>query len=182
MNEKVLLIKIKKGDQTAFKRFFNKHYQPICIYLQSFKIDPDTAQEIAQSVFVKFWNKREDIFISSSAKAYLYRMAYNEYLMRKRKEDKEASLIDSLTYEALQDVVELSQEEFEHKCSQLKKSIDKLPQACREILRLKMNGATYKEIATELDISIKTVESQMRIAYIKLREDLKDVFLFIMAL
>ncbi|SEA60464.1 sigma factor-like helix-turn-helix DNA-binding protein [Psychroflexus halocasei] len=45
-----------------------------------------------------------------------------------------------------------------------------------------MSGATYKEIASELDISIKTVESQMRIAYIRLRQDLKDIFLFLMAL
>nr|WP_234953137.1 sigma factor-like helix-turn-helix DNA-binding protein [Psychroflexus halocasei] len=57
-----------------------------------------------------------------------------------------------------------------------------MPQACQQVLKLKMSGATYKEIASELDISIKTVESQMRIAYIRLRQDLKDIFLFLMAL
>ncbi|MGO1751892.1 MAG: RNA polymerase sigma factor [Psychroflexus sp.] len=173
---------IKKDDKSAFKRFFDKYYQSIYIYLKSFKIDHDTAQEIAQSVFVKFWNKRKEIFITASSKAYLYRMAYNEYLMRLRKKDKEASLIDHLTYEALQDVTDLTHEEFEQKCKELNKSIAKLPQACQQVLKLKMSGATYKEIASELDISIKTVESQMRIAYIRLRQDLKDIFLFLMAL
>lgn len=82
----------------------------------------------------------------------------------------------------MEDVTELSHEEFEQKCKQLKTSIEKLPNACQRVLKLKMSGATYKEITSELDISVKTVESQMRIAYIKLREDLKDIFLFIMTL
>lgn len=177
-DDKGLLASIKEGNQSAFKRFFDKYYHSIYIYLKSFKIDHDTAQEIAQSVFVKFWNKRKEIFITTSAKAYLYRMAYNEYMMRLRKKDKETSLVDRLTYEALQGVTDLTHEEFEQKCKALNKSIEKLPEACQQVLKLKMSGAAYKEIATELDISVKTVESQMRIAYIKLREDLKDVFLF----
>lgn len=174
MDENTLLLKIKKGDRKAFKQFFHLHYHSLCLYLQQFTKDWDTSQSIGQVVFIKFWTRRKDILITTSVKAYLYRMGYNQYLMRKRQENKEADLIDRLTYKALQEYHELSPQEMEQKSKRIKKSIAKLPKACREVLTLKMGGATYSEIAEELNISVKTVESQMRIAYIKLREDLKD--------
>lgn len=181
MDDRIIIQKIKKGDTHAFETFFNSYYSLLCIYLQSFSLDKDTAQELAQQVFVKFWEKRKKIVISTSAKAYLYRMAYNEFLMRKRKKKEVISELDRLTQESLREYEDISAQALEEKSQGLKKSIQKLPPACQNVLRLKMNGATYKEIALEMNISIKTVESQMRIAYTKLREDLKDVlFLFLL--
>lgn len=64
-------------------------------------------------------------------------------------------------------------------------AIDSLPEKCREIFVLnKFEGKKQKTIAQELNISIHTVESQMAIAYKKLKEALKDhvllfIFLFI---
>lgn len=181
IDENALLVKIKEGDQKAFEHFFNLHYHTLCLYMQSYTRDRDTAQEISQDVFVQFWIKREDILITSSAKSYLYRMGYNQFIMQKRKEGKKMDLIDHLTYEAMQDYHELTEQEVHLKTNQIQKSVAKLPERCQQILKMRMNGVSYKEIATELDISIKTVESQMRIAYTRLREDLKDLFvLFIM--
>lgn len=181
IDENRLLIRIKKGDQKAFGHFFDIYYHPLCLYIQSYTRDWDSAQEISQDVFVKFWVKRKDILITTSAKSYLYRMGYNEFIMQKREEGKETDLIDHLTYEAMQDYHELSQQEIRQKNKRIQKSVAKLPERCQQILRMRMNGVSYKEIAAELDISVKTVESQMRIAYTRLREDLKDLFvLFIM--
>ena len=52
---------------------------------------------------------------------------------------------------------------------------------CQEILQMKIQAYKFKEIADQLDVSVKTVESQMRIAYIKIREGFKDG-LFLMLL
>lgn len=180
MDKNRLMVENRKGDQKAFEYFFNLRYHSLCLYIQNYTRDWDTAQEISQEVFVKFWVKRQDIFITSSAKSYLFRMAYNQFIMQKREEGKETDLIDHLTYEATQDYHELSQQEINRKTNLIQKSIAKLPERCRKILELRMDGASYKEIAAELNISIKTVESQMRIAYIRLREDLKDLFVLFM--
>lgn len=182
MDENRLLMNIRKGDQKAFERFFNLHYHPVCLYIQNYTRDKDSAQEIAQDIFVQFWIKREEILITTSAKSYLYRMAYNQFIMLKRKEGKESDLIDHLTYEALQEDHALSLKEIRQKNNQIKKSVEKLPERCQQILKMRMNGVSYKEIAAELNISIKTVESQMRIAYTRLREDLKDLFVLLIML
>jgi len=64
----------------------------------------------------------------------------------------------------------------------IQKAIDNLPEKCREIFVMnKIEGKKQKVIAQELNISIHTVESQMAIAYKKLKEALKDcvpLFLF----
>ena len=62
----------------------------------------------------------------------------------------------------------------------LYKVINSLPEKCREIfLKSKLEGKKQKEIAEEMNISINTVETQMGIAYKKLRNELKDYFLFL---
>ena len=59
----------------------------------------------------------------------------------------------------------------------LSKAIDALPEKCREIfIKNKIEGKKQKEIAAELNISINTVETQMGIAYKKLKTEVKDYF------
>ena len=68
----------------------------------------------------------------------------------------------------------------------LKQALQKLPERCRSIFVMnKLEGKKQQQIASELQISINTVESQMAIAYKKLREELKDclpLLLFLFAL
>ncbi|MDD4515063.1 sigma-70 family RNA polymerase sigma factor, partial [Massilibacteroides sp.] len=55
-------------------------------------------------------------------------------------------------------------------------AINKLPERCKLIfLKSRIEGKKYKEIATDLDISVNTVENQMAIALRKLRVELKDL-------
>lgn len=53
--------------------------------------------------------------------------------------------------------------------------INSLPEKCREIfIKSKIEGKKQKDIAVEMNISLKTVENQMNIAYKKLKSELKD--------
>ena len=53
--------------------------------------------------------------------------------------------------------------------------VDSLPEKCREIfIKSKIEGKKQKDIAAELNISLKTVENQMAIAYKKIKSELKD--------
>ena len=57
----------------------------------------------------------------------------------------------------------------------IEKVLGTLPERCREIFVMsKIEGKKQKEIAEELNVSVKTIESQMTIAYKKLREELKN--------
>ena len=66
----------------------------------------------------------------------------------------------------------LSEQDIEKIISEV---INSLPEKCREIfIKSKIEGKKQKDIATELNISLKTVENQMNIAYRKLKSELKD--------
>ena len=65
---------IKQGDITAFNTLFKS------VYLQLYIPDPEDAKDILQNVFLRFWEKRENIDIHTSLNAYLYRAIQNECL------------------------------------------------------------------------------------------------------
>lgn len=174
MDENILLTQIKEGDSIAFKKLFDTYYRVLCNYLLNFTNDKSTAEELAQLVFVDFWKKRESIEIHSSVKSYLYKMAYNQFLMVLRKIKKEASVLETLKYEALQPNETLSETELEYRKQRLHDIIIGLPERCQEVLKLKMEGLTYNDISEALNISVKTVESQMRIAFSRIRENYHD--------
>lgn len=183
MDDHRLVAQIKEGNSLAFKQLFDRHYSTLCHYLINFTNDNAAAEDLAQLVFVEFWNKREKITVHSSLKSYLYKMAYNQFLNSLRQQKKEANVLDQLKYEALQTIAFPTEAELEQKSQRLWRIIEQLPERCQEILRLKMEGLKYKEIATLLDLSVKTVESQMRVAFIKIRKDYKDdLILFLMVM
>jgi RNA polymerase sigma-70 factor (ECF subfamily) len=67
---------------------------------------------------------------------------------------------------------ESSESDFDILIKLIEKSINKLPKKCKEIFRLsKTEGLTNHEIATSLNISIKTVEAQITIAFKKIKAD-----------
>ena len=183
MDDHSLIVQIKEGNTLAFKQFFDRHYRPLFYYLNNFTNDPHAADDIAQLVFVDFWNKREIIEVRSSVKSYLYKMAYNQFLTSLRQKKKEASIIEHLKYEALQTISMPTETELEQKRQRLWRIIEKLPDRCQEVVKLKMEGLKYREIAETLGLSVKTVESQMRVAFIKIREDYKeDLLLFLLVM
>jgi RNA polymerase sigma-70 factor (ECF subfamily) len=64
---------------------------------------------------------------------------------------------------------------LEERIQKMKQVIDSLPPKCKEIIMLnKIQGVKYKDIAEQMGISVKTVESQMRIAFTKIREAFKE--------
>lgn len=175
MNDNKLLVLIKSGNSLAFKQLFSTYYGPLCLYLTNFTNDKDLSEDIVQLVFIDFWNKRETIEIHTSIKNYLYKMTYRQFLMDLRKKKKEANVLDSLKHEILyQTETTRTEEELNNKINRLQHIISKLPNKCQEIIKLKMEGLKYREIADTLDISVKTVESQIRIAFKKIKKDFKD--------
>ncbi|WP_310994024.1 RNA polymerase sigma factor [Aequorivita marina] len=174
MDDDHLIAEIKQGSEPAFKALFEKYYRPLCTYLRSYTPDFDSAEEIAQQTFVKFWNKREEIEVHTSVKSYLYKMGYHSFLKTIRKKNKRSSLLEELKYKALEQEEQQPENQLHEATERLKKIIKTLPPRCREVLQLKMQGYKYQEIADHLNISIKTVEAQMRIAFNKIRDDFKD--------
>lgn len=174
MDDKDFSQGLKEGNKQTYASLFEKYYQPLCAYIKSYTRDWDTAQEIVQSTFIIIWQKRETIDINTSLKSYLYKTAYNSFLQMHRANKKQDKLSHRLKEEALTAEIEVDEELQERKIEKLREVIENLPTRCKQVLKLKQQGYKYKEIAEKLELSVKSVESQMRIAYQKIREEFEE--------
>jgi len=171
---KILWKRIKNDNKQDFNILFESCYRMLCLYIVQFTKNMDDAEDIVQEVFVKLWIKRHSININSSLKSYLFKATYNAYIDRSRKEQRNILFLTELKHQALQPHID-EVDTYEEKVSKVKMIVDQLPQKCKQIFLLsKSEGLKNKEIALSLDISIKTVESQMRIAYTKIRNEFKQ--------
>lgn len=150
---------------------FKKYYNPLCNYASTIVNDHKMAQDVVQDVFTKLWDKRDNISINDNEKSYLFQAVKNRSLemLRKRKSDQKISTADYNDVHV--DNLEIEEEAKNYMLKEfLYKSIGQLPPKCQEIFVLnKVNGLTYNEIASDLNISVKTVENQIGRAYRKLR-------------
>ncbi|TPN82773.1 RNA polymerase sigma factor [Aquimarina algicola] len=171
MDEKLIWIRIQNGDNQALELLFERYYRPLCSYALQFTKHMPDAEDIVQSVFIKLWSKREELHINTSLKAYLYKSVYHTYIDKSRKNKKRQEFLDTLQYEALLYQVDDDNDIFEKKLKKLNGLIANLPEKCKQILLLsKQENYKNREIAKKLNISIKTVEAQLRIAFQKIRE------------
>ena len=163
-------------DDLAFERLFKAHYKELHVYASVILKDEDVAEEIVQNMFLKFWEKRKLLQIQSSVKAYLYKCTYNDCLNHLKHQKIKTKYQDFAIYtmndqhEPASAKAELTELELK-----LREALNELPEHCRTIFQMsRFEELKYKEIATQLGISIKTVENQMGKALRILRIKLAD--------
>jgi RNA polymerase sigma-70 factor, ECF subfamily len=160
----------------GFEILFKQHYESLCDFVFGMVKDYDASEDVIQELFVKFWEKRNDFPDDISIKAYLYRAARNMALNqikhfeikndfnlfnREEMSDAEQSIGNPAETSELQKMIA--------------QAVNKLPPERKKIfLMSREDGLKYKEIAEELNISIKTVENQMGKALSTLRTELSD--------
>ena len=155
---------------------FREHFTGLCYFARKYTGDLDAAKEIVHSVFIRIWEIRYEFDWDKPAKSYLFASVYNRSLNyvrnnKKFKSHEEASLHNLRTDETVYSN-DLETAELQ---SRIKSAIMRLPEKCREVFELsRFENKKYSEIALHLNISVKTVESQMSKALYILKEELKD--------
>jgi len=171
----------EKIQQKHFEKLFRDHFTGLSYFAQKYLGDLDSSKEIVHNVFLKIWENRDEFDWDKPAKSYLFTSVYNRCMnhIRDHKKfvsDEENSVIgnitDSYDHSEKMEVAELE--------GRIKQALGKLPEKCREVFEMsRFDGKKYSEIAGVLDISVKTVETQMSKALKVLREQLKD-YLYIL--
>ncbi len=175
MNAKVL-IKISQGDKHAFKQVFNLYYGSLCLFIRKYIISVEHAEDIAQEVFIKIWEKKLHFPNEIAFKSYLYRTAKNMALNAIAHEDVKKRYQENKLADKESDdfFYENYIEQETHRL--ILQTIDNLPSRAKEVLNLNLCGFKNQEIAKKLNISINTVKNHKASAYKFLKENLKDVF------
>lgn len=168
-----LFERIAQGDDKSFEQLFNLYYGYLCAFATKIIEDEISAEEIVQDFFVKIWEKRCDIIIETSVKNYMFRSVKNHclnHIKHNQIKQKHAELVISTAEKNnfKDNFIEVNL------ADDIARSIESLPEKRREIFRLsREDGLKYREIAEKMNISIKTVEAQMGLAFKQLREQLK---------
>ena len=159
-----------KMDRHSFEKLVREYFPPLMSFSRKILVDEDDAREVVQKVFISLWEKRGEIDLSTSLKSYLFTSVHNRSLnvIRDRKKfssEEVPELAGEWDVSAQIESMELEEK--------INEALESLPEKCRQIFELnRFDGLKYSEIATQLDISIKTVENQISKALRILREKL----------
>jgi RNA polymerase sigma-70 factor (ECF subfamily) len=155
-----------------FKQLFDGYFDTIRSFIFYRCGDTELASDMAQDVFMKVWEKREQLS-NDNPKALLYKIANDLVISNYRKNNTRLDFEASMT---TQNDAPLSPEEelaFEELSSSYAKALEKMPETQRVVFLMSRNDELkYSEIADCLDIGVKAVEKRMSAALQFLRTEL----------
>lgn len=164
--------KIAMGDEQAFNKLFRSLYPSLVHFSTDIVHTKSQAEEIVADVLMKIWQQRELLLEVDKLRVYLFVAVKNHsynYLRKFSPWTTELSdnNIGTLVYgnSPEDDIM------FRELQLQLHKAIEALPEQCRQVYKLvKDDGLKYKEVAEILNISPRTVETQLFRAIKKIRK------------
>lgn len=164
--------------EKLFEHIFREYFVRLCCFADRYTNNAEESKEIVQDVFLKVWDKRDVLPLDDELKFYLFRSVKNaclNLLQHKRVVDEFQSVLYLLYAANENDNTVFQSYEAVELMDEINAAINSLPVECRRIFRLSRDsGLKYAEIAQELNISVKTVETQMSRALSRLRNSLKD--------
>lgn len=165
----------KKGCELLFRRY----YANLCNHAVRFVYAREVAEDIVSEVFANFWHSRVFDQITTSYRAYLYKAVRNRAYNYVQWELKRTDPIESVPPLSPDLSPEPDAVLHYHELSRkIERVIQELPPRCRRAFVLKrIEGKTYAEIATEMQLAPKSVESLVSRALTRLRQALKDDWL-----
>lgn len=178
---KPILLRLK---DYASERDFHQLY--LLLYDRFFRIavyylkHEEWAQEVVQDIFLKLWDKRKELCLINNFDSYCFILLKNaslNYLVKVNThnlaplDDQDESRYTNYTntpeHEFLNDELLLI----------YVKALESLPPKCREVFVLiREQGLSYKEVAEQMEISVKTVDAQLQKAVSRLKERIKQYF------
>ena len=163
LEEKELLIKLKEGDEYAFIQVYNENRNKIYSYAYQLSKSASTAEEIVQEVFIRIWQKRDQINEELNFPAYLKKITLNHVLNHLKKVAREKSLQEQV-YHTIEQSANRTEDLLLEK--ELRKiyidAIAQLPPQKKIIYQLsRTEELSHDEIAKQLNISKNTVKNHM---------------------
>jgi RNA polymerase sigma-70 factor (ECF subfamily) len=173
-NEKILINRLKTGDEQAFNEIFHLHVRKVYHFILGYVKTKADAEDLTQVVFQKLWEKKCSVDPVRSFNGFIFTIAYNIIMdyFRKTVHSRlyivdELPVTEPLTTDLTADAI-INKHEFE---SVYEVALQSLTPKRRTIFVLSRHeGLSNKEIASRLNVSVKTVENQMTASLSILRE------------
>lgn len=174
LHENLYLKIVFEDDHDAFNELFFEFYPALCVFAGRYISSPEACEDIVQEVFYNIWKNRKILNIHSSFRNFLVTSVRNSCTDYLRKKSSHKKYLENLTpaYSTETPGQVYTIKELEE---MIQIALEKLPENIQLAFNMsRTEKMTYNEIATEMNLSVKTIESYMSQALKMLREKLKD--------
>lgn len=163
------------ADLSKIEPLFREHYSFLCAVAYRVVEDKDAAKDIVQNFFMYCLDHSATLAIQGSFKSYAFRAVKNASL-NYRKKIKRVEYNDDLLKQTGANLASILENEMEERETardvRLWEIIAQMPEKRRHIFLLSnRDGMKYTEIATQLDISVNTVKTHIKLSYEFLRRE-----------
>ncbi|MEY8592868.1 RNA polymerase sigma-70 factor [Butyricimonas hominis] len=171
-----LLDALIKGEEAAFEKIYKSYFALLRNYSASIVGDSDAAYEIIQNIFVALWENRKNLDREKSLRNYLLRSTHNNSLRYLKTQSLHLQHQENLKKEKSEEEQEnvIRHEEYPDPEQQLSALLNELPERSRQVVIMShIENKKSADIARELGISVRTVETILYQAMKKLRGKIK---------
>jgi RNA polymerase sigma-70 factor (ECF subfamily) len=172
--DRQLIDLLKAGDETAFAEVYDRYAENLAGFASSKLYSLEDARDIIHDLFVKLWEDREQLNITSGLKPYLFTIARYRIIDKIRRNitrEEYAVMVQSLSTNHQPGVEQqIAAKELQQS---IEKSLDELSPRIKEIYQLSRDEhLSISEIAEKLNLSEQTVKNQLSTALKHLRQSL----------
>ncbi len=173
------LKKIAQDDSQAFDALFMLYYPKVKNFISGLIKNEEDARDLAQDIFLKIWDNREKLDQITSFNAYLFQMAKNKVY------DRYKQSVSYESYLSVHDRLQVAADDLEDKIAAddlnllIDILIENMPDQRKKIFKLsRKEGLTNNEIALQLNISKRTVETHISKALSDIRKLISILLIF----
>ena len=166
-----------------FKAFFETFFIPVYTLIQRYTGERELSRDFTQEAFVRVFEHWGEFETEENAKAFLYTVARRIYLDHCKHQKIENQYQNRVNEEELEEYDFLKEVTQQEVSRILYEAVDKLPSQTRSIILLNLKGFNNTEVAERLGVSVNTIKSLKKSAYVTLRTLLsKDLLMILFVL
>lgn len=165
---------LRAGKEGAYRWLFENYYRKLVVFATKYTEDLEVSRDLVQDLFLSIYDSRQQLSIRTSLRSYLYRAVKNRCLNHLKHLSIGKKYTETIIPEVQArdpgleeeiDAIEMEARIFE--------TVSGLPARCRQIFNMsRIDGKRNTEIARELNLSVRTVETQISKALRSLRDSL----------
>ncbi len=170
--QKTWVRQLQDGSRSAFHELYQLYHQDIYAYAISLLKSKSLAKDLLQEVFIKIWEKREQLNPDLSFRSYIFTITRNMAFNTLAKAATQTKLKDEVFYKSQRRKTDTADYALlEHNYNKLKqKALENLTPRCRLVFEMSREGGkSYREISEELGVSENTVRNQISTALADIR-------------
>lgn len=174
LSDKELAEGISKGDEACFEALFKRYYVIVRKFISRFiEDDLQAAEDLAQEIFIRLWDRRYSIDSEKSIKNWLIVSARNSAFnwLKTQARKPEAVVLGIDEDSAISQDQDMGSIYLRQLGSEIDRAINDLPDKRRTVFRMsRFDHLPNEEIAARLGLSVRTVEKHIELALKNLRK------------